>query len=94
MAGARERRQTNQEMPPPRRRAGVGCKRYVYGREEHFAHKRCSLCISMEYQICDSEGREAEKGAMLAKINMLANSEGLFSATSMRRTPSQWAALG
>ena len=51
-------------------------KCYVCRNEEHFALKHCSLCRSLEHRTRDCEEREAEKGAMLAKMNVLANSEG------------------
>ena len=46
----------------------IGNKCYVCGSEEHFAHKHCGLCRSLELRIRDCERRGAEKGAMLAKI--------------------------
>ena len=41
---------------------------YICGSEEHFAHRHCGLCKSLEYRTRDCEERGAEKGAMLAKL--------------------------
>ena len=52
------------------------------GSEKHFAHKHCGLCKSLEHRTCGWEERGAEKGAILAKMNMPASSEvGLVAAT-------------
>ena len=65
-----------------RQKGGGRGKCYVCGREEHFAHKHCGLCRSLEHRTRDCEERGAEKGAMLAKINVPENSEvGLMAAT-------------
>ena len=57
-------------------------KCYVGESEEHFAHKQCGLCRSLEHRTRDREERGAEKGALLAQINMPANFEvGLVAAT-------------
>ena len=48
---------------------------YVCGSEEHFAHKHCGLCRSLEHRIRDRKEREDKKGSMLAKINVPAKSE-------------------
>ena len=48
---------------------------YVCGSEEHFAHNYCDLCRSLDHPTLDYEERGAAKGAMLAKINVPANSE-------------------
>ena len=64
------------------KKGGDKGKSYVCGSEEHFAHKNCVLCRSLEHRTCDCGKRGAEKGAMLAKINVPANSElGLVEAT-------------
>ena len=57
-------------------------KCYVCGNEEHFAHKHCGLCRIFEHRTRDCEERGAEKGAMLTKMNVPANSEvGVMAAT-------------
>ena len=43
---------------------------YICGSEEHFAHKHCGLCKSLEHRTRDCEERGAEKGAMLAKLTV------------------------
>ena len=43
-----------------------GGKCYVCGSEEHFMHKHCGLCRSLDHRTRDCEERGAEKGAMLA----------------------------
>ena len=65
-----------------RRQEGRGRgKRYVCRSEKHFVYKHYGLCKSLEYQTRDCEERGAEKGAMLAKLNVPANSEvGLMAA--------------
>ena len=46
-------------------------------------HKHCGLCRSLEHRTHDCEERGAEKGAMLAKINVPANTEvGLVAVTT------------
>ena len=63
------------------KKGGGRGKCYVCGSEENFAHKHCSLCRSLEHRTSDCEGRRADKGAMLAKMNVPANSEvGLMAA--------------
>ena len=58
-------------------------KYYICGSEEHFAHKHCGLRRRLEDQTRECEDRRAEKGAMLAKTNVPANSEvGLAAATT------------
>ena len=37
----------------------------LWGSEEHFAHKHCGLCRSLEHRTRDCEERGAEKGAIL-----------------------------
>ena len=55
---------------------------YVFGSEGPFAHKHCGLCRSLEHWTRDCKERGAEKGAMLAKINLPANAEvGIVAAT-------------
>ena len=61
-------------VPADKKGGGRG-KCYVCGSEEHFAHKYCGLCRSLEHRTCDRKERGAEKGAMLAKINVPANAE-------------------
>ena len=54
----------------------------VCGSEEHFAHKHCGMWRSLEHRTRDCEERGAEKGTILAKINVPASSEvGLVAAT-------------
>ena len=48
---------------------------YVCGSEKHFAHKYCGLCKSLEHRIRDCMEREAERVAMLEKLNVPASSE-------------------
>ena len=56
---------------------------YVCGRQEHFAHKHCALCISLLHRTRDCEERGAENGAMVAKTNVPANYEmALVAATT------------
>ena len=43
---------------------------YICGSEEHFTHKHCGLCKSLEHRTRDCEERGAEKGAMLAKLTV------------------------
>ena len=64
------------------KKSGVWVKCYVCGREEHFEHRHCGFFRSLEHRTRGCEERGAEKGAILAKINVLANSEvGLVAAT-------------
>ena len=62
------------DAPADKKGGGKG-KYYVCGSEEHFAHKHCGLCKSLEHRTSDCEERGAEKSAMLAKINVPANAE-------------------
>ena len=60
-----------------------GCREKccVCGSEEHFAHKHCGSCKRLEQRTRDCEERDAEKGTMLAKINIPVSSElGLMAA--------------
>ena len=67
------------------KKGGGRGKCYVCGSKEHFAHKHCGLCRSLEHRTHDYEERRAEKGAMLAKMNVSANSEvGLIAANGRR----------
>ena len=50
-------------------------KCYVCGIEKHFAHERCVLCRRLEHRSRDCEEFRAQKGTVLAKMNVLANSE-------------------
>ena len=43
---------------------------YICGTEEHFVHRHCSLCKSLEHRTRDCEERGAKKGAMLAKLTV------------------------
>ena len=43
---------------------------YIYGSEDHFAHRHCGLCKSLEHRTRDCEERGAEKGAMRAKLTV------------------------
>ena len=64
------------------KKGGGWGKCYVCGSKEHFAHKHCGLYRHLEHRTHDHEERGAERGAMLAKINVPANSEvGLIAAT-------------
>ena len=62
-------------------KGGARGKCYVCGSNEHFAHKQCDLCRSLEHWTRDCEERGVEKGAMLVKINVPADSEVRFVAT-------------
>ena len=57
------------------RKGGGKGKCYVYGSEDHLAHKNYGLCKSLEHRTRECEEREAEKGTMLAKLNVPAISE-------------------
>ena len=51
--------------------------------EEHFAHKDCGLCRGLERRTRDCEEGGADKGAMLANINVPANAVvGLVATTT------------
>ena len=77
---AKKKTEESGDTPADKKGRGRG-KCYVCGKEEHFAHKHCGLCKSLEHRTRDCEER-AEKGAMLAKINVPANAEvGLVAAT-------------
>ena len=53
------------------KREGCGSGRcYICGNEEHFAHRHCGLCKSLEHRTRDCEERGAEKGAILAKLTV------------------------
>ena len=53
------------------RKEGGGSGRcYICGSEEHLAHRHCGPCKSLEHRTRDCEERGAEKGAMLAKLNV------------------------
>ena len=43
---------------------------YICGSEEHFAHRHCGLCKSLEHRTQACEERGAEKGAMLANLTV------------------------
>ena len=60
---------------PAHKKGGGRGKFYVCGREEHFAYKHCGLCRSLLHGTRDCKERGAEKGAMLAKINVSGNNE-------------------
>ena len=63
------------------KKGGDRGKCYVCGSEEHFAHKHCGLCRSLEHRTRDCEDRRAEEDAILAEINVPTNSEvGLVAA--------------
>ena len=77
-----------------KKKGGGSGRCYICGSEEHFAHRHCGLCKSLEHRTRDCEERGAEKGAMLAKLTVPAVPKGLFSATGARRIPRQEVALG
>ena len=53
------------------RKEGGGSGRcYIFGSEEHLAHRHCGLCKSLEHRTRDCEEHGAEKGAMLAKLTV------------------------
>ena len=55
--------------------SGSRGKGYVCGSEEHFAHKHFGLCRSLRHRTRDCEEQRADKGAILVKMNLSANSE-------------------
>ena len=57
------------------KKGGGRGKCYTCGSKEHFAHKHWGLCRSLEHRTRDCEQQGVEKGAILAKINVPANSE-------------------
>ena len=64
------------------KKSGGRGKCYVCGSEEHFAFEYCGLCRSLEHRTRGFEERGADKGAMLAKITVLANPDvGLVAAS-------------
>ena len=68
---------------PANKKRGSRGKCYVCGSEEHFAHKYRGLCRSLEHRTSGCEERGAEKGAMLAKTSVPANTEvGLVGVTT------------
>ena len=53
------------------RKEGGGSGRcYICGSEEHFTHRHCGLCKSLEHRTRDCEEHGAEKSAMLAKLTV------------------------
>ena len=64
----------NQEMPRPTRRAEVGESATSVG-VRSIGNKHCGLCRSLEHRTRGCEERGAEKGVVLAKINVPANAE-------------------
>ena len=53
------------------KKEGSGSGRcYICGSDEHFVHRHCVLCKSLEHRTRDCEERGAEKGAMLAKLTV------------------------
>lgn len=48
---------------------------HIRGNEEHLARRHCRLWERLEHQTRDYEEREADRGAMLAKLNVPGNSE-------------------
>ena len=68
---------------PADKKGGGRRKCHVCGSEDHFAHKHCGLCRSLEHWTCVCEERGAENGTTLAKINIPANVDvGLVAATT------------
>ena len=53
-----------------KKEGGGSGRGYTCGNEEHFAHRHCGLCKSLEHRTRDWEERGAEKGAMLAKLTV------------------------
>ena len=43
---------------------------YICGSEEHFAHRHCGLCKSLEHRTRDCEERGAKKSAILSKLTV------------------------
>ena len=82
-AGARRRRSKKSADATDNKKGGGRGKCYVCGSEEHFAHKHCGFCRSLEHRTRDYEEQGAEKGVVLAKLNVPANFEvGLLAATT------------
>ena len=55
------------------KKEGSGSARcYICGSEQHLTHRHCGLCKSLEHRTRDCEERGAEKGAMMAKLTVLA----------------------
>ena len=50
-----------------KKEGGGSGRYYICGNEEHFAHRHCGLCKSLEHRTRDCEECGAEKGEMLAK---------------------------
>ena len=55
-----------------KKKGGGSGRCYIWGSEEHLAHRPCGLCKSLEHRTRDYEERGAEKGAMLAKLTVSA----------------------
>ena len=53
-----------------KKKGGVSGRCYICGSEDHFAHRHCGLCKSLEHRTRDCEKRGAEKGAILAKLTV------------------------
>ena len=53
-----------------KKKGGGSGRCYIYGSEEHLAHRHCGLCKSLEHRTRDCEERGAEKSAMLAKVTV------------------------
>ena len=70
------------DAPADNKGGGRG-KCYICGGEKHCVHKYCGLRRSLEHRTRDFVERGADKGAMLAKINVPANAEvGLLGVTT------------
>ena len=53
-----------------KKKGGGSGRCYIYGSEEHLAHKHFGMCKSLEHQTRYCKERGAEKGVMLAKLTV------------------------
>ena len=74
MQSTKKKIEKSGDVPSDKKGRGRG-KYYVCGSEEYFTHKHCGLYRSLKHRNRDCEERGADKGAVLAKINVPANSE-------------------
>ena len=58
------------EAADDKKEGGGSGRCYICGSEEHFAHRHCGLCKSLDHRTRDCEKRGAEKGAMLTKLTV------------------------
>ena len=53
-----------------KKKGGGSGRCYIYGSEEHLAHRHCGLCKSLEPRTQDCKEHGAEKDAMLTKLTV------------------------